>query len=204
MPEPQANPRLAVILLAAGPSSRLGHPKQLVKVDGECLVRRSARIALDLKPDTLLVVSGHERERVIGELDGLDVKTVYNSDWKMGMGGSIVAGARALDGTADGTLVMVCDQWKLRNEDLTHLVDAWRANPLRIYVARWNEGAALVSGPPVIFPGPLLRDLRSMDKHRGARQVIDLNMDIVEFVDVPSAAWDLDRPDDLARLQDGD
>ena len=114
-----------------------------------------------------------------------------------GMGGSIVAGARALPEGLDGILVMVCDQWRLEAGEMQSMVEAWCSNPGRIRVANWKEGAAFVSGPPVIFPGHLLRDLRAMDKHRGARQLIDSNMDIVDFAEVPSAAWDLDRPEDL-------
>lgn len=197
MSEPNGGLRLAAILLAAGPSSRLGYPKQLVKVEGEALVRRTARILLGLEPEVLFVICGHESEKIGSELGGLNLKTIYNHDWKKGMGGSIVAGARALPEGMDGILVMVCDQWRLEAGEMRSMVDAWCSNPNRIRVANWKEGAALVSGPPVIFPGHLLRDLRAMDKHRGARQLIDSNMEIVDFAEVPSAAWDLDRPEDL-------
>lgn len=196
--------RLAAILLAAGPSTRLGYPKQLVRVAGEALVRRTARLLLDLEPEILLVVCGHESEKVGTELGGLKLETVYNHDWEQGMGGSIVAGARALPEGLDGILVMVCDQWRLESGEMRSMVEAWRSNAERIRVASWKEGAALVSGPPVIFPGHLLRDLRAMDKHRGARQLIDSNMDIVDFVEVPSAAWDLDRPEDLKLILNQD
>ena len=197
MNESNVAPRLAALLLAAGPSTRLGYPKQLVRVEGEALVRRTARLLLDLEPEVLLVISGHESEKVGSELGGLKLEMVYNHDWKQGMGGSIVAGARALPEGLDGILVMVCDQWRLKAGEMQSMVEAWCSNPERIRVANWKEGAAFVSGPPVIFPGHLLRDLRAMDKHRGARQLIDSNMDIVDFAEVPSAAWDLDRPEDL-------
>lgn len=197
MSDSNREPRLAAILLAAGPSTRLGYPKQLVKVGGEALVRRTARLLLGLELEALLVVCGHESEKVGSELGGLKLETVYNHDWKQGMGGSIVAGARALPEGMDGILVMVCDQWRLEASEMQSMVEAWRTNSRRIRVANWKEGAAFVSGPPVIFPGHLLRDLRAMDKHRGARQLIDSNMDIVDFAGVPSAAWDLDRPEDL-------
>lgn len=200
MSDPNRRLRLAAILLAAGPSTRLGYPKQLVKVEGEALVRRTAKLLLGLGPEELLVICGHESEKVGSELGGVDVKTVYNHDWRQGMGGSIVAGARALPDGMDGILVMVCDQWRLELDEMRSMVEAWSSNPQRIRVANWKEGAALVSGPPVIFPGSLLRDLRALDKHRGARQLIDSNMDIVDFVEVPSAAWDLDRPEDLRQI----
>ena len=198
------SPRLAAILLAAGPSSRLGYPKQLVKVEGEALVRRTARLILGLEPELLLAVCGHEQDKVCSELGGLKLDTLYNPDWKQGMGGSIVAGARALPESVGGILVMVCDQWRLEAAELQAMVEAWRQSPQRICVANWKEGAAFVSGPPAIFPVRLLRDLRAMDKHRGARQVIDSNMDIVDFVEIPSAAWDLDRPEDLKLMLEED
>lgn len=193
--------RLAAILLAAGPSSRLGYPKQLVRVAGEALVRRTARLTLELCPEPLYVVCGYESDKVIQELAGLELKTIFNRDWEEGMGGSIVAGARALPEELDGILVMVVDQWRLEASELNSMVQAWRADPGNLYVANWKEGAAYVSGPPVIFPRHLLRELRSLDKHRGARQVIDNNMEIVEFVELQSAAWDLDRPEDLKLIQ---
>lgn len=196
------HPPLGVVLLAAGPSSRLGQPKQLVEVGGECLVARSARLALGLAPAQLTVVSGCEAERVAAELDGLEVKIVFNRNWAAGMGGSINCGVRSLPLGMTGVLLMVCDQWRLEAADLERLVAAWSSDPSRIYVACWKEGAAEVSGPPVIFPGRLVPDLKGMQEQRGARQLIDRYMDIVEFVEMENAAFDLDRPDDLERLQE--
>jgi CTP:molybdopterin cytidylyltransferase MocA len=80
------------------------------------------------------------------------------------------------------------------------MVAAWSSDPSRIYVACWKEGAADVSGPPVIFPGRLVPELKSMQEQRGARQLIDRYIDIVEFVEMQNAGYDLDRPEDLERL----
>ena len=193
-------PPLAVLLLAAGPSSRLGQPKQLVEVNGECLVTRSARLALGLRPAEVTVVSGCEADRVSAALEGLPVKMVLNRNWASGMGASINCGARSMAMGMSGVLLMVCDQWRLEAADLERLVAAWADDPSRIYVASWKEGAAFVSGPPVIFPGRLLSELKSMQEQRGARQLIDRHMEIVEFVEMDNAAFDLDRPEDLEKL----
>ena len=192
---------LAVIVLAAGPSSRLGESKQLVEVRGECLVRRAARLALGLKPERAIVVAGCEADRVVAELEDLPLETVLNRDWSRGMGASIAAGARALDRSTEGVLLMVCDQWRLRAADLDRLVQAWRPHPQRIVVACWKEGQAYVTGPPVIFPTRFLHELKAIPPDRGARQVIDQHMDDVEFVELQNAADDLDRPEDLAELR---
>jgi len=187
-------------LLAAGPSSRLGQPKQLVEVGGECLVARSARLALSVQPAHVTVVSGCEAERVRAELAGLPVNIVFNRSWSSGIGGSINCGVRSMAMGVSGVLLMVCDQWRLEAADLERLVAAWSADPSRICVACWNEGAAHVSGPPVIFPGRLIPELKSMQEQRGARQLIDRYMELVEYVEMANAAFDLDRPEDLERL----
>jgi molybdenum cofactor cytidylyltransferase len=198
--EAKADPALAVLLLAGGPSTRLGQPKQLVRVGGECLVRRSARLLLSLRPAPLIVVTGCEASRVEAELDGLPLEVVYNRDWAQGMGASINAGARALPVGPQGVLVAVCDQWRVESADLARLADHWFSDISRICVANWKEEEALVSGPPVIFPRKLIPELKSMQVNRGARQLIDRHMDLVEYVDMQNAAFDLDRPEDLAQL----
>ena len=201
MTDIQRTHNLAAVLLAAGPSTRLGSPKQMVKYRGETLVRRAARLLRESVPGDVVVVTGHEAERVGGEVEEFPVKAVINKDWEKGMGGSIACGARSVPPYVDGILVSVCDQWELSGEDLARLVESWKSKPERIHVACWKEGDAHVSGPPVIFPGRLRGDLKGLEKKRGARQIIDRYMDIVEFVELESAALDLDRPEDLERLQ---
>lgn len=192
---------LDAILLAAGPSSRLGRPKQLVEYKGETLVRRTARMLTDLLGDRVVAVAGCEAGKVAAELQGLPLTTVVNPAWEKGMGGSIGYGARHVPEFTDGIMVMACDQWRLQRADLGKLVGSWRGATDRIHVASWKEGAAFVSGPPVIFPGRLRGELKGLDKGRGARQIIDRYMDIVEFVELESAGCDLDRPEDLEQLR---
>lgn len=193
-------PDLAAVLLAGGPSTRLGRPKQLVQVGGESLVRRTARLLLGLEPASVTVVTGCEAARVTSELEGLAVRVVYNRDWAQGMGASINAGARSLREGADGVLVTVCDQWRVEQDDLNRLAACWSSDISRICVANWKEGDAFVSGPPVIFPRKLIPELKSMQPERGARQLVDRYMDLVEYVEIQNAAFDLDRPEDLAKL----
>ncbi len=191
---------LAAVLLAAGPSTRLGQPKQLVQVEGEPLDKRVTRLLLEAGPDSVTVVSGCQAAEIGRELEGLPIDVVFNPFWEQGMGGSITCGVRHAGEGVDGYLVMVCDQWRLETRDIKRLIEAWKSDISRIVVANWKEGKAFVSGPPVIFPSELLPELKFMTRNRGARQVIDRNMDVVEFVEMQNAAWDLDRPQDLALI----
>jgi CTP:molybdopterin cytidylyltransferase MocA len=197
-------PSLAGVLLAAGPSTRLGQPKQLVEVAGESLVRRTARLLLALQLDKLMVVTGCDAPRVEAEVAELPLRNVRNRDWAHGMGESINCGTRAMmrdeSLNPDGVLIAVCDQWRLQAADLERLVATWKSDISRICVACWKEESALISGPPVIFPRKLIPELKAMQPSRGARQLIDRHIEIAEFVSIPNAAFDLDRPEDLERL----
>jgi molybdenum cofactor cytidylyltransferase len=193
----QSQMNLVAVLLAAGPSSRLGRPKQLMRIDDESLVCRVARLLLSLNLAKVTVVSGCEAQQVEAELAGLNVDISRNNSWADGMGGSITCGVRSLPRNADGVLLMVCDQWCVDEADLTALISTWFTDISHICVASWKEGKAFVSGPPVIFPGKYIPELKCLIKDRGARQVIDRHMEIVEFVKMENAAFDLDRPEDL-------
>ena len=192
---------LGGVLLAAGPSTRLGQSKQLVRLGGESLARKSARLMLDVGLDHVTVVCGCSADRVKEELVDLPLGTVFNRDWDQGMGSSINCGVRLMPQGVDGVMLMVCDQWRLQAGDLNRLIEAWHTDISRVYVACWDEGEAFVSGPPAVFPRKLIPELKGMHPARGARQLIDRHMDLVEYVKMESAAFDLDRPEDMERLK---
>ncbi len=190
------------MLLAAGGSRRLGQPKQLVKRDGESLVRRAAGLLLSLGADPVVVVTGFRSEEVSSQLRGLNLVVVNNPDWELGMGGSIACGVRNVPADADGVLVMPCDQWRLTVEDLFVLLSAWKSDISRIIESSWNDEKSYYSGPPVIFPGELMHELSFVNGKRGARSVIDRHREIVRTVELENAAYDVDEPQDLDQFDE--
>src|SRR6516165_8357289 len=86
--------RVAGILLAAGEGSRLGRPKALVELGGQTLAERGVRLLRDGGAEPVLVVTGAVPVQVHG------ARTVYNPDWRAGMGTSLAAGLRALGAVA--------------------------------------------------------------------------------------------------------
>lgn len=193
--------KLAAILLAAGASRRLGKPKQLVRHGGVSLVRRSAELLLSLEIAPLVAVSGCCAQKIESELQGLSLDIANNNDWKEGMGGSIACGALKIPETADGVLVMPCDQWKLQKADLCTLISAWSRNISDIYIAQWKSGKRLITGPPVIFPGKYIYELRFVKGNSGARVLIERSQASVHTVALQNAKFDLDEPRDLVRLR---
>ena len=192
--------RFAAILLAAGPSSRLGQPKQLVKVNGESLVRRSARLLMGMNPVSITVVIGFAGDAVKLELHDLPVRLVRNDDWEQGMGGSIACGVNNIPEEVDGALVMLCDQWRLEGNDLTRLISAWSTDISRSSVASWYERKTFVYGPPALFTRNSFHELSNLSGSRGAKAVIGRQLEKVQFVEMKNAAYDLDKPKDLEQL----
>jgi len=192
--------RFTIILLAAGPSSRLGQAKQLVRFDGESLVRRAARVALSLEPVSITVVTGFADNAVEHELRDLPVRLTRNDEWAQGMGGSIACGVRSISERVDGVLVMLCDQWRIDTTDLTRVISAWNSDISRIIAASWCEQKATIYGAPTLFPCKYIRELQNLSGCRGAKAIIDQNLAKVQFVELKNAACDLDRPEDLEQL----
>ena len=188
---------LGGVLLAAGGSSRLGRPKQLLSIEGEILVVRMARLLIDLVPGSVVVVTGSSSQAVENQISGLPLQIVHNSRWEEGMAGSLAAGVENLSGEIEGVLIMLCDQWRVGLTELQELVQTWKTDISRIVAAYWNDDGGRVIGPPVIFPKTLFEELTSLQGDRGARSVIEKHRDDVSFVAIKNARFDLDEPADL-------
>src|SRR6185295_1646906 len=100
--------RVTAIVLAAGASTRMGRNKLLLDVGGETLVRRAVRAAIEGGADEVVVVLGHEEDRVRAELRGLDCRPVVNPDHAEGAGSSVRAGVRQAAG-ADALMIVLAD-----------------------------------------------------------------------------------------------
>mgnify|MGYP001547400661 FL=1 len=200
MTRPGSSESLAVVLLAAGGSTRLGQPKQLVPVDGEALVLRTARSLLHLKPAVMLVVTGCESDRVKEQLAGLPLQIVHNTGWKKGMGASIACGVKSLPEGIEGVLIMLCDQWRVDLDDLKRLIEAWDTDISDMVCAKWKSRKATVFSPPAIFPGRLFHELKNLTGDRGAKRIIEEFKGKTTFVEMENAAFDLDEKDDLKGL----
>jgi CTP:molybdopterin cytidylyltransferase MocA len=190
---------LAALLLAAGGSSRMGRPKQLIRIENEALVTRMARRLIDLKPRRVMVVTGSAWQAVNDQLSGLPLQIVHNPRWQDGMAGSLAAGVKNLPAEIDGVLIMLVDQWRVGLADLQELVQAWNADISHIAAACWHEEGRKVIGPPVIFPRALFKELTALKGDRGAKAVIEKHRDRASFVAMKNARFDLDEPQDLVQ-----
>jgi molybdenum cofactor cytidylyltransferase len=193
-PEPATERKAAAVVLAAGASRRLGQPKQLVPIEGESLVRRTARLALEAGCAPVVVVLGFEAERMAAELAGLAVEVVVNGNWSFGMGSSLacgVAAARRARPELDALLLLVCDQPRLSANHLRELF-AGHASGSAAITASAYAGRA---GVPAVFAPSLFSELEQIEADRGARELILRHSALT--VDWPDGAYDIDLPEDL-------
>ncbi len=177
------------LILAAGESSRLGQPKQLLQKSGETLVHRAARVALEAGCARVLVVEGAVPLRAA--LTDLPVEVVTCADWKRGPGASLRAGAVAAGETS--VLVLLADQHQVTAADLRALLEA----PGEVAAAHYAGSL----GVPARFSPKHTGVLRLLPDEGGAKGWLRSNARLVTPVPMPRAEVDLDTPEQLLDLQ---
>lgn len=190
---PASRAQLGAILLAAGSSSRLGRPKQLIEIAGDPLVVRQAKRLLESEPACVVVVTGAEQELVADRLSDLPVTLVHNPDWARGMGSSLACGIRAMPERVRAALVLLCDQWRVTSADLGRLTDAWADDPSSAVIADYGGD----TGPPAILPRSLFERLSRLHGDTGAKRVLRRWNGTVQRLAVPAAVTDVDVPEDV-------
>ena len=188
----EGTPAHGVVVLAAGASTRLGRPKQLLRFGGETLVHRAARLALATGPIDAVVVLGAEADGVFASIDDLAVRRVDCAEWQQGMSASLRAGIAALTAQCAGALVVLCDQPALDGAHLERLCRAWRDAPAcgaaSAYAGRL--------GVPALLPRAWFGELGGASGDRGARTVIAHHADEVVAIANEALARDVDHTAD--------
>jgi molybdenum cofactor cytidylyltransferase len=195
---------VGAVLLAAGSSSRLGQPKQLLRLRGETLLRHAATVTLAAGASPVVVVLGSQADAMFPELDGLAVETVVNPDWSLGMGASLQAGLRRLEehaaGATDAVLVVLCDQPLVTREHLEALIGRYRHDEPAAAASEYADG---VFGPPCLFSRPLFPALMALTGAQGARAVLGtLPPDRLSRVSFPEGLMDIDTMEDWERVKE--
>ena len=190
--------KTSVIILAAGGSSRMGRPKQLLAYGGQTLVRHAAKAALESVCDRVVVVIGSRTDQVRRELDDLPVEAVENRSWQSGMSSSIRAGLEALTSTndVDAVVIMLCDQPFVSADVLNQLVTTHRHTGKSIIASTYGT----TRGVPALFSRTLFTELMSLTADEGARRIIAAHPEDVATVSFPQGAVDIDTPHDLEHL----
>jgi CTP:molybdopterin cytidylyltransferase MocA len=190
---------IAAVVLAAGASSRLGRPKQLVEIEGTPLVRRAAEAAIEAGCAPVVVVLGCAAGAVRPALRGLYVEIVEHRAWSRGVGSTIAAGVSHLESRrppVDAVLLCTCDQVKLDADVLRQVLAAYDGAAGR----RVGCAYAGTVGVPALFARDLIPDLLGLPPEAGARSLLMADPERLARVPWPDGALDLDTPEDAAAL----
>lgn len=184
--------RICGIVLAAGGSTRMGEPKQLLELHGESLVHVAVRAARDGGCDAVCVVTGHAREAVEDAVADLGPLLVHNEQWQRGMGSSVRLGVGAIQ-SASAVVLLACDQPAVNGEAIRSLIER-HDQAGRAIVASHYSGTL---GIPALFDQSCFAELRALPDDRGAKVVIQAHPERVATFDFPTAALDLDSQEDV-------
>ncbi len=187
------NSQTAIILVAAGNSSRLGRPKQLLEVKGQKLLEYVALQACHSQATDVFVVLGSEKDTLRALLDKLDIHLVDNEHWEKGMGSSIKKGMQAViaKGNYDSVIVSVCDQPYLTSQLFNQLINQPKEH--KIITSAYNNQDF---GPPTLFRKSIFENLLHIDDLSGARSLIIKHQKTLGLVAFPQGEIDLDTEAD--------
>ena len=197
--------KIALLLMAAGSSSRLGQPKQLIEITEaqklpKSLLHRQiclmGSICTSINAKAYCVL-GFESETMITHIGNCTsaqhLTLVDNADWSQGLSNSIAKGVNSIGCDVSAVLIFLVDQWQLSFEDLTTLIEQWKKHPECIHVASFSDSFS----PPVIFPRRFFKELIELNGDDGAKKVIKDNIKHVKAIEMPTAFVDLDTPEQL-------
>ena len=191
---------IEILILAAGASRRLGEPKQLVKYEGNSLIRRIATESIKSCIGNVTVVTGYEADIIAGEISDLSVDVFYNSEWEEGIGASIRNGLKHILNNQPETnaiLITMVDQPFVNAQHLQKIANAYDpARPMIIASAYTST-----FGVPVLVDNYYFEKLKELEGDEGGKKIfVQYLKDIVEIPFIEGAI-DIDHQEDLAKLQ---
>lgn len=199
----EAKKNIGVIILAAGDSSRLGTPKQLLTYEGKTLLQHSLQLAFDSVAHPLVVVVlGAHADRIKKETDFNSAHIVVNTNWQEGMASSIRSGINALleiDPLTEGTVLMLCDQPFVTSALLNDLITAHQSKSTAIVASSYSG----TLGVPAFFHKSIFPELLQLKEDSGAKRIIQEHAKEVEAVAFPKGNVDIDTSADYQKLSKG-
>jgi molybdenum cofactor cytidylyltransferase len=200
LPEPGRNSLpTAALILAAGASTRMGRPKQVLPYGSGTLVSNAVMQAKLARFERVLVVIGAKAELVERSVADLGAEIVLNDEWETGMGSSIFAGLQQLETSGPrvaALAILLADQPRVTADHLVQMRRLFEEGSAPVVAAEYDSSY----GVPAIFRDELFPDLASLPRSLGARHLLRSSRFVVTGFALPEAAIDIDTPADFAAL----
>lgn len=188
------------IVLAAGSSSRLGQPKQLLDLEGRPLLQHAIDAAEGAGLFDVVIVLGHRADDVAAAVTISEgTRVVVNPDYAEGQATSLRTGLRAADPKSKAAIVLLGDQPAVNAVSLRALVDAYERSEAPIVQAAYSGRPS----HPVLFDRSLWADLEAIEGDKGARDLLKNNPEWIDKVELGGETpWDVDTWQDYERLKE--
>ena len=187
------------IILAAGGSSRLDSPKQLLIYRGETLLQRTINAAKQTGIKCIILVLGSNKALILNQTDTVGIHVVENENWQTGMASSVAVGVNAIkrmQPLPDAVIIMVCDQPYISSSLLNELLAMQHATGKPIIACEYNN----ITGVPALFHQTFFEQLTELEGDAGAKKVIGQHPDKVAVVPFPLGIVDIDTQEGYKQL----
>lgn len=190
---------IGIIVLAAGASTRMQEPKQLLRFEGKTLLRRAVEtaIATDCKP--VVVVLGANFNQMLAEIGDLRVDVCHNTDWRKGLSSSLQCGLENLlnlNPKLDAFIATLADQPFVSKDNLLELKNKFLESKKSIIAAKYNG----IVGVPALFAKRIFKEFAEISGDKGAKTIIEKHRKSLDTLDLPEAALDIDTKEDYFSL----
>jgi len=189
---------ICLIVLAAGSSTRFGRNKLLEKNAGFTMIERVVKSAVSSKVDEVVVVLGHEAQRIKDALRNFKCKFVFNEDFKIGQSSSVKVGVKSVMSYADAVMVLPGDVALITSKAINMVVEEYKRSRSPIVVAS-HQGR---SGHPILFDHSLFDELMKINEETmGLKAVVNRHRNLIEKVEIGSneVLIDIDTKEDFKR-----
>ncbi|HET7085982.1 MAG TPA: NTP transferase domain-containing protein [Rhizomicrobium sp.] len=191
---------IAGIVLAAGTSSRMGRNKLVEPVKGKPLVRHAVDAALASRLDPIVVVSGHEADRIASALNDAPVTLIHNKDYAGGLSSSLKAGIAAVPEDCEGAMVLLGDMPSVTPALIDRLVAAFDPAMDRAICVALGHGHP---GHPVLWARRFFPEIAALRGDQGARSLLRVHAGEIAEIEAgdDSPLIDIDTQQALASYQ---
>lgn len=192
--------KTGIIILAAGNSSRLGRPKQLLKYKDSTLLKNTISEALKVENAFVIVVTGSNNNLIEKDLDAVETIISYNAQWENGMGTSIAHGISkllSLNPDCEKCILAVCDQPYVTKSVFENLIQESELNQKGIAASAYSG----TLGTPVLFHKKYFSELLELKGKEGAKKIIAKYAEDVISVSFENGNIDIDTEEDYLRIK---
>ncbi len=190
--------KIAIIILAAGSSTRMQTPKQLLNFKGKNLLQRAIDLACALEVENRMLVLGGWKETIQEKIDASEFDILFNANHKNGMSSSLQLAIKQVvpNSQIEGILIMLCDQPLIPKSHYEQLLEHAKHTDASIIATSYNQ----IMGVPCVFKSNRFEELLDLEGQQGAKFLLKKHKEEVVSVPCEMASFDIDTEKDYLDL----